>query len=240
MKTDHDLERAVRLWVAQGSDQLPEAALDAALDRIETTKQRHAGWRARRFNVMNGNVLKFGLVAAAIAVVAILGVRYLPGAVGGQPDPTPIPTPSPTLETLASGSFAANLGMFGTTFDIDATRTGNDVSGTIVVSNPQGGEGAFTVDVQCTRTIDNVLVIGGEVTDSTYDEVAEGAYVAMMLLRGQPVRILLGIDVLASDEVPAPADSCEAYLETVISDPGFAQGLNQHGVPINGELDLGS
>ena len=236
MRTDHDLERAVRAWVALGSEQLPEPALDAALDQITKTNQRHAGWLARRFNVMNGNALKFGLVAAAIAVVAILGVRYLPGAVGGQPDPTPIPTP----ETLASGSFAANLGMFGTTFDVDATKTGNDVSGTIVVSNPQGGQGAFTVDVQCTRTIDNVLVIGGEVTDSTYDEVAEGAYVAMMLLHGQPVRILLGIDVLASDEVPAPADSCEAYLETVISDPGFAQGLNQHGVPINGELDLGS
>ena len=60
MRTDHDLERAVRLWVAQGSDQLPEPALDAALDRIEMTKQRHAGWLARRINLMNGNALKLG------------------------------------------------------------------------------------------------------------------------------------------------------------------------------------
>jgi len=236
MKTDHDLERAVRLWVAQGSDQLPEPALDAALDRIETTKQRHAGWLARRFNAMNGNALKFGLAAAAIAIVAILGVRYLPGAVGGQSDPTPIPTPAP----LASGSVAVNVGEFGTTFDFDATRTGDDASGTIVVSNPRGGEGTYTVDVQCTRTTDNVLLIGGEVTDSTYELIADGAYVAILLVPGTPARMLIGVDVLASDEVPAPADSCEAYLETTLSEPGFAQEVNDYAVPINGELDLGS
>jgi hypothetical protein len=236
MRTDDDLERAVRLWVAQGSDQLPEPALDAALDRIETTKQRHAGWLARRFNVMNGNALKFGLAVAAIVVVAILGVRYLPGAVGGQPDPTPIPAP----ETLASGSVAANLGEFGTTFDFDATRTGDDVSGTIEVSNPQGGQGTYTVDVQCTRTTDNLLLIGGEVSDSTYEFIADGAYVGIALVPGTPARMLIGVDVLASDEVPAPADSCEAYIETLLSDPGFAQAVTDHGVPINGELDLGS
>jgi hypothetical protein len=238
MKTDHDLERAVRLWVGQGSDQLPEPALDAALDRIETTKQRHAGWLARRFNVMNGNALKFGLAAAAMAIVAILGVRYLPGAVGGLSDPTPTPIPTPA--TLASGSFAVNLGEFGTTFDIDATRAGSDASGTIVVSNPQGGEGTYTVDVQCTRTTDNLLLIGGEVTDSTYELIADGAYVAIMLVPGTPARMLIGVDVLASDEVPAPADSCEAYLETTLSEPGFARAVNLHAVPINGELDLGS
>jgi hypothetical protein len=236
MRTDDDLERAVRLWVAQGSDQLPEPALDAALDRIETTKQRHAGWLARRFNVVNGNALKFGLAVAAIVVVAILGLRYLPGAVGGQPDPTPIPTP----ETLASGSVAANLGEFGTTFDFDATRTGDDVSGTIEVSNPQGGQGTYTVDVQCTRTTDNLLLIGGEVTDSTYEFIADGAYAVIALVPGTPARMLIGADVLASDEVPAPADSCEAYIETLLSDQGFAQGVNDHGVPINGALDLGS
>ena len=136
MKTDHDLERAVRLWVAQGSDQLPEPALDAALDRIEMTKQRHAGWLARRINLMNGNALKLGLAAAAIIAVAVLGLRFLPGTVGGPPDSTP--TPVPTAETLASGSFAAPLGEFGEEFDFHATGSGDDVSGTMEVSNPAG------------------------------------------------------------------------------------------------------
>ena len=34
MRVDKDLERAVRLWVAEGSEQLPDTALDAAMDRI--------------------------------------------------------------------------------------------------------------------------------------------------------------------------------------------------------------
>lgn len=238
MKTDHDLERAVRLWAALGSDQLPDSALDAALDRIETTKQRHAGWLARRIHPMTGNVLKLGIAAAAIIAVAVLGLTFLPSTVGGPPDSTPTPVPTP--ETIASGSVAGNLGEFGTTFDFDATRTGDDVSGTIVVSNPQGGQGTYTVDVQCTRTTDKLLLIGGEVTDSTYELIADGAYVVMALVPRTPARMLAAADVLASDEVPAPADSCEAYIDTLLSDPGFAQGVNDHGAPINGELDLGS
>jgi len=94
--------------------------------------------------------------------------------------------------------------------------------------------------VQCTRTTDNLLLIGGEVTDSTYELIADGAYVVMALVPGTPARMLAAADVLASDEVPAPADSCEAYIDTLLSDPGFAQGVNDHGAPINGELDLGS
>lgn len=238
MRTDNDLERAVRLWVAQGSDQLPDPALDAALDRIATTKQRHAGWLARRINLMNGNALKLGLVAAAIIVVALLGVRFLPGMVGGPPDPTPIPTP--TAVTLASGTFTAPLGEFGEAIDIEAIRTGDDVSGTMEISKPAGGEGAYSVEVQCARTADNgFLMIGGEVTKSTYEEfIAEGAYVVITFATGTPVRVLWAVDVLATDEVPAPADSCSAYLESLRGDSLF-EAVDVQGRPIEGNLELG-
>ena len=236
MRTDHDLERAVRLWVAQGSDQLPEPALDAALDRVEMTKQRHAGWLARRINLMNGNALKLGLAAAAIIAVAVLGLRFLPGTVGGPPDSTP--TPVPTAETLASGSFAANLGEAGEAFDIEATRTGEDVSGTF---DSSGAAGTYSVDLQCTRTTeDGLLLIAGEVSESTNETVSPGVYVAIMFAPGTPVRTLLGFDVLPSDEVPSPADSCPAYLETLVSDPEFLASVDVGAVPIDGQLDLGS
>jgi hypothetical protein len=233
MRTDYDLERAVRLWVAQGSDQLPDPALDAALDQIATTKQRHAGWLARRINLMNGNALKLGAAAVVIIAAAILGVRFLPGAVGAPS------TPTPSVVTLASGSFTAPLGEFGEAFEIEATRSGEDVSGTLDVSEPAGGEGAYTVDVQCARTAeDGLLMIGGEVTDSTYDEfVAEGAYVVIGLSPGTPVRMLYAVDVIASDEVPAPAESCSAYLESVL--PEVAEAIGVHGRPIEGDLELG-
>lgn len=239
MRVDQDLERAVRLWVAEGSDQLPSPALDAALDRIATTKQRHAGWLARRFNLMNGNTLKLGLVVAAVVAVALLGVRFIPGMVGGPPDPTPIPTP--TAFTLASGAFTAPLGEFGESIELEAIRRGDEVSGTMQISNPAGGEGAYSVEVQCARRADEgFLMIGGAVTESTYEEfIAEGAYVVIALATGTPVRMLWGVDVLATDEVPAPADSCSAYLESLLGDPEFLETLDAQGRPIEGDLELG-
>ena len=240
MRTDHDLERAVRLWVAQGSDQLPDRALDAALDEIATTKQRHAGWVARRINLMNGNALKFGAAAVAIIAAAILGVRLLSAPVGEPSEPTPSSTP--VARTLASGTFTAPLGEFGEAFDIEATRTGDDVFGTMEISNPVGGDGAYSVDVQCARTTDDGFVmIGGEVTESTYEEfIAEGAYVVIALSPGTPVRMLWAVDVLATDEVPAPADSCAAYIETLLGDPeSIFDAVDVNGRPIEGDLELG-
>ena len=237
MRTDHDLERAVRDWVALGSEQLPEPALDAALDQITRTNQRHAGWLARRIHFMNGNALKLGLAAAAIIAVAVLGLRFLPGTVGGPPDSTP--TPVPTAETLASGSFAANLGEAGEAFGIEATRTGEDVSGTF---DSSGAAGTYSVELQCTRTTDDgLLLIAGEVTESTNDTVSPGVYVAIMFTTDTPVvRTLLGFDVLPSDAVPSPADSCPAYLETLVSDPEFLTSVHDGAIPIDGQLDLGS
>ena len=240
MRTDHDLERAVRAWVALGSEQLPDPALDAALDEIARTNQRHAGWLARRTNLMNRNALKVGLVAAAVVAVALLGVRFLPGMVGSPPDPTPMPTS--TAVTLASGTFTAPLGEFGEAVDIEAVRTGDAVSGTMEISNPAGGEGAYSVDVQCARTTDDgSLLIGGEVTESTYEEfIEDGAYVVIALAPGTPVRMLWAVDVLVTDEVPAPAESCSAFVESLLGDPEFVQAIGDRGIPIEGELELGS
>ena len=239
MRTDHDLERAVRAWVALGSEQLPDPTLDAALDEIARTNQRHAGWRARRTNLMNGNALKLGVVAAAAVAVALLGMRFLPGMVGDPPEATP--TPTPTAGTLASGTFTAPLNEFGEAVTIDAMRTGDDVSGTMEISNPAGGEGAYSVDVQCDRTTEEgFVVIGGEVTESTYAEfVEQGAFVLLAFDPGTPVRMLWAVDVLAADEVQAPAESCSAYLDSWVGDPGFTNFLNEHGIPIEGELELG-
>ena len=110
------------------------------------------------------------------------------------------------------------------------------------VSNPAGGDGAYSVDVQCARTTDDgFLMIGGEVTESTYEEfIAEGAYVVIALATGTPVRMLWAVDVLATDEVPAPAESCSAYLETLLGDPEFLASVNDGAVPIDGQLDLGT
>lgn len=234
MRTDHDLERTVRLWVAQGSDQLPEPALDAALVQIAKTKQRHAGWLARRINLMNGNALKFGAAAVVIIAAAVLGVRFLPDMVGDPPDPTP--TPIPTPDTLVSGSFTAPLGDFGEAFDIDATGTGDDVTGTMDVST---AESAYSVDLQCARTTDvGQLIIAGEVRESTSEFIVDGVYVAIMLAPGTPAGTAWWADVLPSDEVPSPADSCSGFLDTIFSDPELSE-IGPSLRPIEGDLEFG-
>ena len=235
MRTDQDLERAVRLWVEQGSDRLPDPALDTALDRIARTKQRHAGRLARRINLMNGNALKFGLAAVALVAIALLGVSFLPSMVGGPPDATP--TPTPTTVTLASGSFTADLSNWGQELDIEATRVGDDVSGTLEVSGP---EGAFALDLECSRTAENgAIVIGGAVTEATNEVASQAGYGAILLIPGTPARTLLYLDVVPDDPTSSPAESCSAYLETIVSDPAFAQPADELlSAPITGDLEL--
>jgi hypothetical protein len=182
-----------------------------------------------------------------VVVIAILvGSQLLRTNVGG-PGATPTPEPTATLqpssETLASGSFTVPLGEFGQAVDIEAVRTGDDVSGTIEISDPAGAEGAYSVDVQCARTTDKGLIlIGGQVTESTYTQfIEDGAYVVIAFAPGTPVRMLWAADVLATDEVPAPAESCSTYVETVLGEPqSIFDDVAVHGRPIEGNLELGA
>jgi len=235
----------VESWLDSPDDFLdPDTVLDRVMEQVETRPQRRAGWPEWRIPYMN-KIVTIGLAAVAVLVVAVIGSQLLgsPTNLGGGGDATPTPqptSPTPVAVTLASGSFSAPLGEFGEAFSIEAVRTGDDVSGTIEISNPAGGEGAYSVDVQCARTTEEgFLMIGGEVTESTYEEfIEEGAYVVLMLAPGTPVRMLWAVDVLVPDEVPAPAESCSAYLESLLGDPQF-EAVDVNGRPIEGDLELG-
>ena len=190
-------------------------------------------------------IVTYSLGAAAVVILLFAGSQILglPGGLfGTSPTPTPQPTSSTAVAaTLASGSFTAPLGEFGEAFDIEAVRTGDEVSGTMEISNPAGAEGAYSVDVQCARTTDDgFLLIGGEVTKSTYKEfIEDGAYVVIALAPGTPVRMLWAVDVLVTDQVPAPAESCSAFVESLLGDPEFVGAVDVVGRPIAGDLTLG-
>ena len=55
----------------------------------------------------------------------------------------------------------------------------------------------------------------------------------IVLAPGTPVRMLWAADVLATDEVPAPAESCSAYVETLLGDH-FADAAD-----VQGQVDRG-
>ena len=92
----------------EGMTPLPPAVRDALRAQLPITKQlgRFSG-PMRRFPVMNNNMVRFGLAAAAIVLVAILGIRFLPlGNVGSVATPTPEPTPTATPLALRPGQLA--------------------------------------------------------------------------------------------------------------------------------------
>jgi hypothetical protein len=117
VSTDRDVERIVRSWMDEGVTALPDRVLDLVLDQIPATPQRRAGWLARRFPIMNSNIVRFGVAAAVVVLAVFLGIRFIGPNVGtGPPEPTatPSPTPSPLAwpdsqgTELAAGRYLAN------------------------------------------------------------------------------------------------------------------------------------
>ncbi len=88
----------------QGMTPLPEAVRDAVRAQLPMTKQLgRFGGPMRRFDFMNNNIVRFGLAAAAIALVLIVGIQFLPGGnMGGDPTPTPEPAAS-ALPVIGGG-----------------------------------------------------------------------------------------------------------------------------------------
>jgi hypothetical protein len=98
MSTDRDTTRIVRSWLRTDDNDSADRVLGTVLDRLDTTPQRRATWwPVRRLPHMN-TTAKLALGAAAVVVVALLGINLLlPGGprIGG-PEPSLAPDPTPT------------------------------------------------------------------------------------------------------------------------------------------------
>ena len=96
MITDPDVTRAVRSWLDDDADRLPEWVLDAVLEKVPSTPQRRPWWPPRRLIDMTSKV-QIAAVVATIALVAVVGLQLLPASGGiGGPASTPVPTASPS------------------------------------------------------------------------------------------------------------------------------------------------
>ena len=100
MTATRDPNRLIRDFLDEGIDELPEGSFDAVRAQIDHTRQRVVigPWREdqmRRYAI-------FGIAAAVIVLVAVVGIRFLPsnsgfaGPAGATPTPSPRPTPSPS------------------------------------------------------------------------------------------------------------------------------------------------
>jgi hypothetical protein len=100
MTTDRDLNRIVRSWLDEGVTALPDHLLDSVIAQVPATPQRHPSWLARRTPPMNKYV-SVALAAAAVVVMAIIGIQLVGPFVGG-PIETPTPIPSQSIQPTAT------------------------------------------------------------------------------------------------------------------------------------------
>ena len=108
MNARRDPDRLIHAFLREGEEALHDQVYDAVRDRIEQTRQRaYIGpWRTP---IMN-RIVGFGLAAAAVVAVVLIGSQLLgPPTGGGQGSgatpsaeptatPQPTPTPSPSAE----------------------------------------------------------------------------------------------------------------------------------------------
>ena len=229
MSTDRETTRIVRSWLEEGVTALPDRVLDTVLDQLPATPQRRSWWPTWRSNRMN-TYAKLLAAAAAVLVVAVVGYQFLPRAGGPGGQPTIAPSPSPAL--LARGTFTAQVGG-GYTVTLDATGGASSVTGSmkVVALETSGG---YTVDLECTRTIDGLLWIGGDVTESTKSDAPAGTRAAIVFKRGSPVEAIF---VWQMND-PRSA-SCQAFFDDMIAIDGGTGGIGAGMGPIVGTVELG-
>jgi hypothetical protein len=116
MTAPRDPDRLIRAFLAEGQTELPDRAYDAVRDSIDHTRQRAVigPWREPRMS----NLVRIAIAAAAVLVVAVVGINFLPRSTdnGGGPLSSPTPSPSPIV-LPATGDLAA-----GTTYAIEDAK----------------------------------------------------------------------------------------------------------------------
>ena len=115
MSAPRDLDRLLQSFLAEGPLELPDPSYDEVRDRVEQKRQRAfiGSWRTPDMS----NILKIGLAAAAVVLIAVIGYNLLPGSPGpgGEASATPEPTatvePSPPLASTPplTQSFTSTL-----------------------------------------------------------------------------------------------------------------------------------
>jgi hypothetical protein len=110
MSTSNELDRIAGAWLAEGPAELGDRVLEAALAEVHKTRQRHraaAPWRTITMPIS----MRLAAAVAIVAVVGLAGLTMFRGGIGG-PGPSASPTdqastPVPSSTAPAPSSIAA-------------------------------------------------------------------------------------------------------------------------------------
>jgi hypothetical protein len=109
MNTARPPDDLIAVWLDENKVPLPAATRRAIGVGLGTVRQRRRPiWLpSQRFTEMN-SVAKLAIAAAAVVVIAVAGIQFLPrsGPSGGQPSPTAAPTATPAFAQLTKGPLA--------------------------------------------------------------------------------------------------------------------------------------
>ena len=135
MTAPRDPDQLIRAFLDEGRTELPDRAYDAVRDQIDRTRQRVVigPWRESDMNTY----AKVALAAAAVLVVAVIGINLLPGGsggVGGAPA-----TARRHRSGVASHGVPASPSPTPSSNERESADVGTQLSGTYRVAEPFAG-----------------------------------------------------------------------------------------------------
>ena len=151
MTAHNDLDRQLNDFLRDGPTELPYESFDAVRDRTEQTGQRVVigPWRLPEMN----RTIIYGLGAAAVVVLLLVGYQYLGSSnTGGPGGPTATPEATASLEPTPEPSTAGPA-------DYDAVSMGTRLpEGDYVFTHMDGVRVVFTASPVWERNIPNWMV----------------------------------------------------------------------------------
>jgi hypothetical protein len=146
MTDDRSLERAARSWLEEGPTRAPDRTVDAALSRIQTTRQER-DWLPWRMPTMNP-LTRLAAVAVLAAVViggSLYALAGRNGGIGGEPTPAPI----------AIGDYTLDLPVAPILVKIDGATNLSASERLAIKQDILGIEGARTLNLRLSITADS-------------------------------------------------------------------------------------
>jgi hypothetical protein len=133
--------------------------------------------------------------------------------------------------TVAEGTVKVELGR-PLTVKLSAKEAGDQVNGTAEIISDEGGE-AFSIQLECAPERNDVLILGGRVSESSLQDVKVGTGSAVLLKQGEPDRMLLWFA-----DAP-PAGDCDAFARDIAAElPEMLADENAF-QPVQGDIQTG-
>lgn len=102
-----DVRRVVRSWLSEERHEDATRVLGVVLNGLDAAPQRRTRGSAWRTSFMS-KTIQYGLAAAAVVIVAVVGYQLLGGSGVGEPTPTETPQPTATPTTSLEPSAPAD------------------------------------------------------------------------------------------------------------------------------------